>query len=208
MNTSSQADQLQQQIISLLQDRNKRGITLLYEHSSPALYHIILRVTQSDKIAEEVLQDVFVKIWSRFDQFDGNKGRLFTWMAQIARNSAIDATRSGKFKRSQKTETLPDAVSNDERLSETPVTADSGLHTVISQLDEKYRMVIEYVYFKDYTHKETSEALDIPLGTVKSRVRAAVKTLRGILGDERTMIMTWYVLLTLTGLLHWIAENI
>jgi len=202
MSNTPQAEQMQQQIISLLRGRNKRGITLLYEHYSAALYHIIIRVTQSEKISEEVLQDVFVKIWTRFDQFDDSKGRLFTWMAQIARNSAIDATRSGKFKRTQKTETLPDTVSNDTRLSETPSTQDSGLHQVISQLDDKYRMVIEYVYFKDYTHKEASEALDIPLGTVKSRVRAAVKALRNILGDERTTIMTWYVLLTLTGLLH------
>jgi RNA polymerase sigma-70 factor (ECF subfamily) len=175
---------LETEIIDLLSKKQQRGITLLYEHYSPALYNIILRIVQSEEVAEETLQDSFLKIWDNFSKYDADKGRLFTWMVRICRNLAIDKIRSSQFKKGNRTETIPDSVYNSDSLSEELNTSDPGLRKVVSKLDDKTRVLIELLYFKDYTQREVSDALDIPLGTVKSRSRKAIQVLRQVLGNE------------------------
>jgi RNA polymerase sigma-70 factor (ECF subfamily) len=175
---------LETEIIDLLSNKQQRGITLLYEHYSPALYNIILRIVQSEEIAEETLQDSYLKIWDNFSKYDASKGRLFTWMVRICRNLAIDKVRSSQFKKGNRTESIPDSVYNSDSLSEELNTSDPGLRKVVSKLDDKTRVLIELLYFKDYTQREVSDALDIPLGTVKSRSRKAIQVLRQVLGNE------------------------
>lgn len=175
---------LETEIIELLSAKNQRGITLLYEHYSPALYNIILRIVQSEAIAEETLQDAYLKIWDNFSKYDPDKGRLFTWMVRICRNLAIDKVRSSQFKKGNRTETMPDSVYNSESLSEASKTTDPGLRKVVGHMDSKSRALIELLYFKDYTQREASDALGIPLGTVKSRSRKALQILRQALGNE------------------------
>lgn len=168
----------------MLSKKQQRGITLLYEHYSPALYNIILRIVQSEEIAEETLQDSYLKIWDNFSKYDASKGRLFTWMVRFCRNLAIDKVRSSQFKKGNRTESIPDSVYNSDSLSEELNTSDPGLRKVVSKLDDKTRVLIELLYFKDYTQREVSDALDIPLGTVKSRSRKAIQVLRQVLGNE------------------------
>ncbi len=175
---------LEIEIIELLSAKNQRGITLLYEHYSPALYNIILRIVQSEAIAEETLQDAYLKIWDNFSKYDSDKGRLFTWMVRICRNLAIDKVRSSQFKKGNRTETMPDSVYNSESLSEELNTSDPGLRKVVAQMDHKSRALIELLYFKDFTQREASDALEIPLGTVKSRSRKALQVLRRALSNE------------------------
>lgn len=175
---------LETEIIELLSAKNQRGITLLYEHYSPALYNIILRIVQSEAVAEETLQDAYLKIWDNFSKYDPDKGRLFTWMVRICRNLAIDKVRSSQFKKGNRTETMPDSVYNSESLSEASKTTDPGLRKVVGHMDSKSRALIELLYFKDYTQREASDALGIPLGTVKSRSRKALQILRQALGNE------------------------
>ncbi|MCI4650272.1 sigma-70 family RNA polymerase sigma factor [Phaeodactylibacter sp.] len=175
---------LETEIIDLLSKKQQRGITLLYEHYSPALYNIILRIVQSEEIAEETLQDSYLKIWDNFSKYDSSKGRLFTWMVRICRNLAIDKVRSSQFKKGNRTESIPDSVYNSDSLSEELNTSDPGLRKVVSKMDDKTRILIELLYFKDYTQREVSDALDIPLGTVKSRSRKAIQVLRQVLGNE------------------------
>ena len=175
---------LETEIIELLSAKNQRGITLLYEHYSPALYNIILCIVQSEAIAEETLQDAYLKIWDNFSKYDPDKGRLFTWMVRICRNLAIDKVRSSQFKKGNRTETMPDSVYNSESLSEASKTTDPGLRKVVGHMDSKSRALIELLYFKDYTQREASDALGIPLGTVKSRSRKALQILRQALGNE------------------------
>lgn len=173
-----------QEIIHLLDQRDQRAVTMLYEHYSGALYGIILRIVGSEVVAEEALQEALLKIWQKAEQYDREKGRLFTWMAQLCRNTAIDTLRSSQFKKESKTESLPDIVYNNSALSESPVTSDPALRKVVGQLEEKNREIIDLLYFQDYTQKEASEALDIPLGTVKTRARKAMEQLRKILSNE------------------------
>lgn len=187
---------LENEIVSLLKQGDKRAITLLYKNYSGALFGIISRTISNKEVAKEVLQDVFVKVWNNSDKYDSKKGKLFTWLAQIARNSTIDTLRSGKYQRGTKTDVLDVVVTNNNsNLSESMKIEDSGLQTVIKELDEKYRILIEHIYFKGYSQSEAAEHLDIPLGTVKTRMRAAILSLRKSLGNELLTLGSALVLL-------------
>jgi len=131
---------LDEQIIQLLEAKDQRAITLLYEHYSPALHHIIYRIVQSDAVAEETLQDAFLKIWDNFPRYDRKKGRLFTRMVSICRNLAIDKVRSSQYKKGNRTEAIPDSVSNSEALSEETNLLDPGLRKVVARMDRKSRL--------------------------------------------------------------------
>lgn len=181
-------------LVLRLKNRERTALRELYSHYSGALLNVIFQIVKSKEMAEEVMQDAFVKIWDKIDQYDESKGRLFTWMLQIARNTAIDGIRSGNFKRWEKTDPLENDVNENIDLSESLNIEDSGLRTVVNNLDEKYRLLIDYLYFQDYTQKEASEALDIPLGTVKTRVRMALVELRKILGNEAFMVFIFWLI--------------
>lgn len=185
-------------IVALLQQRDKEAIELLYEHYSAALYGIILRIVPSEVLAQEVLQDVFMKVWNNAEKYDADKGRLFTWLAQIARNAAKDALRSRRHKQDNKTDSLADNVGNDSSLSHNPRIADSGLRTVIDGLDKKYREIIDLLYFQGYSHSEAAKELDIPIGTLKSRTRKAILELRKLLGNE--LITIFLIIKIITNL--------
>lgn len=187
----------EQELIERLRNRDGMALALLYDRYSSALFNIVSRLVPDEEVAKEVLQDAFVKIWNFADKYDVQKGRLFTWMVQITRNTAIDTLRSGQFKQGDKTESLPTYVSNDERLSEEQTISDTGLQKVISQLEASNRQLIELLYFQDYTQKEVSEMLNIPLGTVKSRVRKAISQLREILQTEGLIIGFIFIMLTI-----------
>jgi len=170
----------------LLQKGDKQGISLAYKNYGDTLLGLIYKVVQSKEIAEEVLQDTFVKIWKYSAQYDKSKGRLFTWFANIARNSAIDKVRSAGFQRVKKTESLENFVSKDRLGAVDMKTADSGLITTIESLDEKYRKLIDLVYFQGYSQREIEKEFNIPLGTVKTRLRAAINELRSKLNKDHT----------------------
>ena len=174
----------EKQIIRLLQQRNKRALVLLYEHYAPALTHIIFRIVKDKEVTEEVLQDTFLKIWKQGSTYDANKGKLFTWIARIAKHTAIDRLRSKQFRSGQKTETLPDYVYNNERFGEHLPLRDPGLQNIIQNLEPKYREIIDTLYFREHTQSEASKALGLPLGTVKSRARMAITKLRELLKKE------------------------
>ncbi|HNP49634.1 MAG TPA: sigma-70 family RNA polymerase sigma factor, partial [Bacteroidia bacterium] len=87
----------EEELIRLLSNREEKGIEILYDNYSAALYGVIHRIVQQDEIAEDVLQETFLKIWNNFGQYDSAKGRLFSWMINIARNASIDKVRSKEF---------------------------------------------------------------------------------------------------------------
>ena len=186
----------EQEIVNLLHRRDDRAISLLYQHYSGAMFGIISRMIPSSEVAQEVLQDTFVKVWDNANRYDSDKGRLFTWLAQITRNAALDRVRSAGYRRVQKTDGLSPSVSNSESLSETITVQDDGLRKVVGKLDEKYRTLIDYAYYQGYTQSEISKELDLPLGTVKTRLRTAIGELRRVLKNEFIFILP---LLSLLG---------
>lgn len=189
----------EQEIVHLLGRRDDRAVSMLYQHYSGALFGIISRMIPSKEVAEEVLQDTFVKIWNNADRYDSTKGRLFTWLAQITRNAALDKVRSAGYRRVQKTDVLEPAVSNSEKMAENMDIQDEGLRKVITKMDEKYRTLIDYAYFQGYTQSEIADELDLPLGTVKTRLRSAISSLREILKNEIISILLILSLLSMLG---------
>jgi len=126
-----------------------------------------------------VLQDVFLKIWDKIDQYDPSKGKLFTWMLNIARNHAIDKTRSKEISKGQKTRAIENVVSRVE--AREPVeqrVEDIGVKDIIKSLPDEQQFVVDYLYFKGYSQSELADEFNIPLGTVKTRLRLAMQSLR------------------------------
>jgi RNA polymerase sigma-70 factor (ECF subfamily) len=159
-----------------------------------ALYGVVLSIVQSKEIAEDVMQDTFVKIWKNADSYNVKKGKLFTWLVNIARYTAIDRIRTMKFKANQKTLSLDRTVYENEQLSVEAEIQDVGLHKIINSLEEKYSTLINLLYLQGFTQKEAAKALNIPLGTVKTRSKTAIIQLRTLLGAKEWL---WSLLLSI-----------
>ncbi|MEM8523396.1 MAG: sigma-70 family RNA polymerase sigma factor [Bacteroidota bacterium] len=180
----------EQQLIRWLQQKDKRAIEALYDQYSAALYGMLLRMTQDEMLAQDILQEAFVKVWKNGNRYDAQKGRLFTWLINIARNTAINTLQSKAHRNSQKNQSLQNLVhpsENSTLIQQTNVNK-IGLTGLVNQLEDKYRIIIELIYFQGYTQKEIEEHLDIPLGTVKSRLRIGLRELRKVFEYERRLI--------------------
>lgn len=170
-----------EQLVSMLRSRDEDGFNYLYENYSGALYGVIIKVITYKEESNEVLQDVFVKIWNSIQSFDDNKGSLYTWMLNIARNSAIDRLKSKAFRNDLKNQSIPEFVNDSTKLSTEQKHEFNEIQNVVDTLREDYKVIINKAYFGGYTQEEISEDLGIPLGTVKTRSRAALKELRELL---------------------------
>jgi RNA polymerase sigma-70 factor (ECF subfamily) len=166
----------EQELIALLRGRSRDGFNYLYENYSGAIYAVILAIVTDRDHAADILQETFVKIWKQIDTYNESKGRLYTWMVQIARNSALDLARSKKFQVSQQNQELPEAVyekgSNDFNPDKI------GVRKIVGQMKQEHRELIELSYFQGFTQDEMAEMLHLPLGTVKTRMRSALIQLR------------------------------
>jgi len=167
------------ELVLLLRQRQQESFSYLYDNYSGALFSIIAAIIPDRDLAADVLQEVFVKIWKQIESYDSLKGRLFTWMMNIARNSSIDVLRSKSFQNSKQNRELTEAVY--EAGGTTNINTDNiGLRKMVARLKEDYKVLIELSYFEGYTQEEISNMLSIPLGTVKTRLRAALIQLREI----------------------------
>ena len=167
----------EQELVALLQQRNEKAFSYLYDNYSGALYGIVNAVVTDKEVANDVLQNVFINIWRKIESYDASKGRLFTWMLNIARNAAIDELRSKGYNNSLKNISMPE---NNEIAGAVtgPAIDDVGLQKVLGQLKGEFRVLVDMSYFQGFTHEEIARSLDIPLGTVKTRIRSALTQLR------------------------------
>ena len=169
---------MQDQLIIRLKQQDRTAIGDLYDAYNGALYGVVLRIVQSPELAQQVMQDTFVKAWRNGASYDASKGRLFTWLLNIARNTAIDATRTAHFRHSRQTDGLDNLIQQPGGSTLNPDTL--GLREVVSTLDEKYKSLIDLVYFQGFTQEEAAEETGIPLGTIKTRLRYAIAELRKV----------------------------
>lgn len=177
---------MQDQLILRLKENDREVLGELYDAYGGALFGVVVRIVQSRELAEQVLQDTFVKVWRNGASYDASKGRLFTWLVNIARNTAIDATRTSHFQHYRKTESLDNLV---HRPGGDTLNPDHlGVREVVNRLDEKYRTLIELVYFQGYTQEEAAEETGIPLGTIKTRLRYAIGELRKVYGENHLVV--------------------
>jgi len=163
-------------LVASLRARDETAVSVLYDMYSPALFGVILKIVRVEEIAEDVLQEAFLKIWRSFDQYDASKGRLFTWMLNICRNLAIDKVRSKEFRmKSSKEELTPGNVAHQGSSTFNPDHI--GVREVLENLSPDQKQIIDLMYFEGLTQSEIAEEYNIPLGTVKTRARSAVKML-------------------------------
>ena len=172
----------EEELVGLLQHQDQQAFSYLYDNYSAALNGIIYRMVEDRELAEDILQEAFVKIWNNFSNYDAGKGRLFTWMLNITRNLTIDTLRSKGYKKQGKISKDENSVSNFAEDSRVAERFDAmGLRKQLANLKPEQRSVIDLAYFNGYTQDEISKELDVPLGTVKTRMRAAILELRKIL---------------------------
>ena len=169
----------EQELVALLQQRNNHSFGYLYDNYSGALLGVVSAIVPDAETARDVLQEVFVNIWRKIESYDPTKGRLFTWMINVARNAAIDKLRSRSYQDSLKNQSIQENVdTNVAGASTQPQVGDVGLKKVLTKLKNEHQVLIDLSYFQGYTHEEISKLLDIPLGTVKTRIRSALIHLR------------------------------
>jgi len=169
-------------LILRLQEKDQSAFARIYEMYSDSLMGVIHSVLHDTELSEEVLQDVFVKVWNNASSYDIKKGRFFTWLLNIARNAAIDKTRSKAFKNKKKNHTAEYYVDIlESRESFIPGVDAIGITKYVKMLEPICKKVIDLLFFKGYTQKEASETLQMPLGTIKTRNRICINKLREVL---------------------------
>lgn len=169
----------QDKLIEELQSGNEKAFERIYELYSQSTYGIIYSIIKDTSISEEVLQDVFIKIWNNASSYNTKKGRFFTWILNIARNASIDKIRSKDFKNKKLNLKSDNFVDILESKSNNIGKMDAiGLQKYIDILGPTCRKLIDLLFFKGFTQKETSEELEMPLGTVKTKNRVCIDKLR------------------------------
>jgi RNA polymerase sigma-70 factor, ECF subfamily len=172
----------EEELVMLLQSRDQQAFSYLYDNYAAALNGIIYRMVENRELAEDILQEAFIKIWNNFSNYDTAKGRLFTWMLNITRNLTIDTLRSKGYKKQAKISGDENSVSNvtdDNRVAERFDAM--GIKKQLVNLKPEQRSIIDLAYFNGFTQDEISKEMGIPLGTVKTRMRAAIIELRKML---------------------------
>jgi RNA polymerase sigma-70 factor, ECF subfamily len=163
-----------------LKSRSETAFAVLYDQYAAVLWSVALKIVKNEAVAAEILQDTFVNIWRFIDQYDSGKGTLLTWMLNITRNKCKDYFRGKHYQSVLREEGLSDkhhhvstgpAEKREER---------AELLILAQKLEPKYREIVDLVYIHGYSQEEVSTKLKIPLGTVKTRCREAIRQLRRI----------------------------
>lgn len=172
----------QEELLPLLLRKEERAFTQLYDMYSKSLFSIITNLIKDREEAEDVLQEVFVKIWKNIETYNQSKGRLYTWMLNITRNTSIDKLRSKGFNNSQKNLSSDNFVHLLDDSNKLTNKIDSiGIRDFVNKLKPKCIQLIDLLFFKGFTQQEASEELEIPLGTVKTQNRMCMNDLRNYL---------------------------
>lgn len=176
----SKADFISESVlIKLLIEREKPAFEYLYVHYSGSLYSVILNIIHHPMVSEDVLQEVFIKIWQKIYLYDSAKGTLFTWMLNLCRNTAIDAVLSTGFRNQKNLLSTSKLFLADSGNLFNPENI--GLRSIVNSLEKIYKEVIVLSYFMGHTDDEVAKQLHIPLGTMKTRKRKALLQLRSLL---------------------------
>ncbi len=170
---------IQAELVYRLQQKDEKAFAEVYKNYGQALLNIIKKVLNDDgELARDVLQESMVKIWNNIPSYDAGKGTLFTWMLNICRNMAIDKTRSRDFKNQSRNLGFDLVSFIQESHNESPKPELIGVKKMLDVLNEEQRQVVDTVYLLGYSHSEAAEKLNLPVGTVKTRLRSALALLK------------------------------
>ncbi|MDF2959982.1 MAG: subfamily polymerase sigma-24 subunit [Paenibacillus sp.] len=177
-----------QELMKLIKDRNEEALKRLYDRYERPVYVFVNRMVRDVMMAEEVVQELFLRIWNAAERYDGNQGKLTNWMFTLARNIAIDLLRKKRI-RTPRHLVEPEQlqfVADERSHTETEVESKwigEQIKSALEGLNKDQKQVVEWIYYQGYTQQEVSDRHSIPLGTVKSRVRLALKQLQQRLSD-------------------------
>lgn len=174
---------IENKIVELLKNGNKEAISLIYEHYADALFGVIKKVISSDDdLAQDALQESLIKVWKKGKSYDASKAKLFTWLYRIAYNTAIDKIRSSSKKTNKEVQI---ENSNVYKLTTNSLNLDvMDIKKHLNTIDLKYQVVINALFFDGMTQQEASDELEIPLGTIKSRLKIGLRELKKIYNPE------------------------
>ncbi|HXH22888.1 MAG TPA: sigma-70 family RNA polymerase sigma factor [Dehalococcoidia bacterium] len=184
------ADAGDERLVILLAGRDVRALETLYDRYGDYVYSVSLRVVGDPQLAEDIAQEVFLRLWRRPDLFDAARGRFVTWLLSVARNRAIDERRSRdrRFRHEN-----PQGLESEELPARAEDPVDTALHAddrvliqrALALLPREQADAIRLAYFGGYTQQEIAEGLKQPLGTVKTRIRLGLQKLRAVLIEQR-----------------------
>jgi RNA polymerase sigma-70 factor (ECF subfamily) len=178
-----------EQLMARLAMRDIKAFEALYDRYGTLVYSTALRVVADVQLAEDIAQDVFLRIWRRPDHYVPQRGRFVTWLLSVARNGAVDQIRTRGRRRRHETgseesaQELPDE-GRDPALMAQLSDERQKVRRALASLPLEQRRVIEMAYYGGYTQQEISEMLGQPLGTVKTRIRLGMQKLRAALAPE------------------------
>lgn len=168
-------------LLAYIAAQNQDALMALYQRYSAMVYGLAMRVLQNQTLAEEVTQDIFMKLWRKPSRWDPALGKLSSWLLATTRNAAIDRIRYEQRRPERVAPPVEEMthLASAERGVDDPLWLDSQLlGQLLTRLPDEQRQLIELSFFQGYTHSELAERLDMPLGTVKTRLRAGLKRLR------------------------------
>lgn len=175
---------IDQELLARIARRDEAALATLYDRYAGLLYSLALRICGEPQAAEEVLQDVFLTVWRSADRWDPARGSVQAWLVTITRHRAIDHLRKKNAEPplplhngATRDEATPDEIAENRELAR-------DLRRAIDQLPADFRDVLELVYFSGMTQREAAEALAIPYGTVKSRIRLALERIARFLNGQ------------------------
>ena len=167
-------------LLAYIAEKDQRALNTLYERYGTPVYSLALQVLRSEKNAEEVTQDTFMKVWNNPQQYDSSKGRFISWLLTVTRYTAIDRLRAEMRQATTNADDLEYVnVVSKTGIPEDPLRRDGQLiRELLTQLPTEQATLVQLGFLQGMTHRELSEKLDIPLGTVKTRVRLGLQKLK------------------------------
>ncbi len=178
---------LEKHIVELLQERDEKAISLLYDHYGDTLYGVAFKVVKDEELAQDIVQESFVKIWRKSDTYDPAKAKLFTWLFRIIRNTAIDKLRSLQTKSDKEIQL---DVSNVYKVGVDDIRPEFlDVRENLGKIEQKYQEVLDALFFQGMTQQEASDELNIPLGTIKSRLKIGLRELGKFYGNSLVMLI-------------------
>lgn len=172
------AEHLEQKLIEGLQEQDLQAFNELYRMYASNLFGVILKIVNQRETAEDLLQETFLKIRRHIDSYDEKKSRLFTWMLNISRHTAIDHLRLKSSRQLQSNVIYEDAAKQLSFYSHSFNTDTVGVKNLLNGLPHRHKQLIDLFYYQGYTHTEIAELLHMPLGSVKTTIRQAILNLR------------------------------
>ncbi|MEZ4709826.1 MAG: sigma-70 family RNA polymerase sigma factor [Caldilineaceae bacterium] len=174
------------QLMQRVSQRDQHALLELYQYYGSLVYGMAIKVLRTQVLAEEITQDVFMKIWRQPDRWNPNLGQCSTWLLTLTRNAAIDRLRKEQrqpLKSSTPIEFLPPEKHATASVDEGRWHDGQLLRTLMSELPPEQLHLVELAFYQGFTHSELAELLNLPLGTVKTRLRLGLQRLRKLWMD-------------------------